>query len=360
MNAFSSRYQAVSNAEGMLHAFFDPDNAHVRSFKECYIAITGDRKCTGRVEDIDAARFGEMTGFREALTTDALANVLSSAIRRRMIADYQNRFSRWAVWRKIASIARDVTDFRTQERTRWGGYGDLPEVSQGSSYPALTPPTDDVATYSVQKRGGTEDITLEAIRADNSELIRSIPKKLADTAHRTASKFVLDLIRTNPVIYDNLPLYHAQHQNSGSAPLSAVSLAAGINAMRAQREPGSGDRLDLQPRSLLVPFDGEETAFNLFRRTTNQDKTFIQSRKIEIVPIWYWTDPNDWALVADPAEAPVIELAFLDGQEDPEVFVADNPSAGSLFSHDKLVFKIRHIYGGTVVDYRGIYKSTVP
>ena len=30
-----------------------------------------------------------------------------------------------------------------------------------------------------------------------------------------------------------------------------------------------------------------------------------------------------------------------------------------MFSHDKLTWKIRHIYGGNVLDYRGLYGAIV-
>jgi hypothetical protein len=46
---------------------------------------------------------------------------------------------------------------------------------------------------------------------------------------------------------------------------------------------------------------------------------------------------------------PVLEVGFLDGQEEPELFVQDQPNGGSMFSNDKLTYKIRHIYGGTVL-----------
>ena len=37
----------------------------------------------------------------------------------------------------------------------------------------------------------------------------------------------------------------------------------------------------------------------------------------------------------------------------------DNPTSGSMFTHDKLTWKIRHIYGGNVLDYRGMYGAIV-
>jgi hypothetical protein len=53
----------------------------------------------------------------------------------------------------------------------------------------------------------------------------------------------------------------------------------------------------------------------------------------------------------------MIELGFYQGRQDPELFVQNDPTVGSVFTADKLTWKIRHIYGGTVVDYRALYRG---
>jgi hypothetical protein len=78
-----------------------------------------------------------------------------------------------------------------------------------------------------------------------------------------------------------------------------------------------------------------------------------------VLAVWYWQDANDWAMAADSNDVESIEVGFLDGNEEPELFVNDSPNSGSMFSNDQLTWKIRHIYGGAVKDYRGLYKSVV-
>ena len=73
----------------------------------------------------------------------------------------------------------------------------------------------------------------------------------------------------------------------------------------------------------------------------------------------YWTDTNDWALSADKMDVASVEIGFLDGNQEPELFIQDNPTVGSMFSHDKLTYKIRHVYGGNVLDFRGLWKSVL-
>lgn len=346
-----SRFEKV---EQMFEAFFDPahkDHRHARSFKECYIQVTGDWRVSGRLDNCDQAL------LRESLNSASLANVLGDSIRRRMIADY-NTPSRYAVWRQAADIV-PVTDFRTNERTRIGGYGDLPAVAQGANYAALTSPTDEVATYGVSKRGGTEDLTWEMIVNDDVGVIRRIPINLSRAAQRTLAKFVLDFMKDNPTIYDALALFHATHNNLAAAALDGTSLAAARVAMLNQTELDSGDRLNIGPANLWVPTELEEAAADLFRRNTENDRTFIQSLSLNVIPVWYWTDTNDWVVTADNTDIPLIEMGFLNGNEEPELFVQDMPEVGSVFTADKVTYKIRHVYGGNVLDFRGFYKSVV-
>jgi len=351
-----TRFEKV---EQMLEAFFDvehDDHRHARSFKECYIAMTGDVRVTGRTRDCDQALMREAF-MREALDSTSFADALGDSITRRVLKDY-NRADQYSVWRLICNVV-SASDFRTQERTRIGGYGDLPAVAESGAYGALASPTDEKATYAVTKRGGTESVTLEMIKNDDVGAIRQIPTKLSRSAKRTVSKFVFDFIKDNPVIYDTLALYHATHNNLFTVALGDASFATHRLAMKNQTEMDSGDQLGIGPKYLLVPDDLEQTAFDMFRRDTNNDETFVQSLKPTVIPVWYWSDANDWATVADPNDIPFLEIAFLDGNEEPELFVQDNPSVGSMFSNDMVTYKIRHIYGGNVTDYRGSTKGVV-
>ena len=347
-----TRFEKVQQ---MLDAFFDPshkDHRHARSFKECYVAVTGDKRVTGQLRHCDESL------MREALSSGSWADVLGDSITRRMIADYRLAATPYGAWREVSSVV-PISDFRTQERTRFGGYGDLPAVAEDGAYTALTSPTDEKATYAVTKRGGTETISMEMIKNDDVGAIQRIPIKLSRAAQRTLGKFVLDFLRTNPVIYDGVALFHATHNNLSTAALASGSLSTARVSMVRQTEKDSGEEVGIGPRNLLVPAELEETGVDLFRRNTENDRNFVQSLSLNVLPVWYWTDTNDWVVTADVNDVPLIEVGFLDGQEEPEIFVQDSPTVGSMFSNDQLKYKIRHIYGGTVVDFRGAHKAVV-
>lgn len=331
----------------MLDAFFDPahkNHRQVRSFKECYIEMTGDRHVTGRLENADRTR------MTEALASSTWGEALGDSIARRMVAEYSA--APYPNIRQVATVT-SVFDFRTQRRARIGGYGDLAAVSEGADYQVATTPADEESTYAATKRGNLETVTLEAIKNDDVGSIRRIPTKLGRSAARTLGKFVFDFFRTNPTLYDSVAFFHSSHANTGTVALAAAELSVHRLLMLKQAEITSTDRLGIAPRYLLVPPDLEETAWNLFKRTTNNDATFQQGWLMTPISVWYWTDTNNWYTVADPADIPTIEIGFLDGREEPELFVQDMPNVGSMFTADKLTYKMRHVYGGAVIDYRG-------
>lgn len=345
---------------GMLDAFFDPahaDHRRTHSFREAYVEMTGDTRVTGMLRDCDRSRMAESFGLREAVNSDTFAAALGDAITRRMQTLYTAQVDLQS-WRRIASVV-PVNDFRTQERFQMGGYGNLPTVAERGNYAAINTPSDEKASYAITKRGGTESVTIESIRNDDVGALRRIPAELALAAANTLHEFVFDFIRANPAIYDGKTLFHADHGNLGTAALDATSFTAARLAMAKQVRAGSGKRLGIAPAILMVPFELQETAFNLFVRGQNLDKTFVQTINPEVLPVSYWSDATDWALSADPQRCPTIEIGFLDGREEPELFVQDTPTVGSMFANDTLTYKIRHVYGGAVMDYRGLYKSVV-
>ena len=334
----------------MLDDFFERKN---HSFKAAYVHITGDEKVTGRIEAAQR--------LKASLTTASFDAILGDSITRKMVKEYAA--AGLDDWRKIVEVV-PVSDFRTQRRVRFGGYGNLPTVAQSGPYSALTSPTDEEATYSPTKRGGTEDLTLEMIKNDDVGAIRRIPQRLGRAAARTLHEFVFDFLATNPTIYDATALFTAGHGNLGSAALDATSLAARRRAMLKQAEMDSAKRLGIPPKYIITPVDLDKTAYDLIIPPNDGSYTptapdYMKKWALEMIVVAYWTDTNNWYLSANPADIPTIEVGFMDGNETPELFVQDLPNVGSMFNNDKLTYKIRHIYGGGVVDFRGLDGSIV-
>lgn len=357
-----------------LDAFFQSDNgasvdgiAPYRGFQEAYIDITGDRDLTGRLSE--ARGLSRFARLKEGMTTASWGEILGDSIHRSLLADYRTP-SQYDAWRSIVSDVTSPRDFRTNRRMRLAGYGDLTAVAEAQPYPAVTSPTDEEATYSVSKRGGIETITMEMIANDDVGAIRRIPRNLSLAAKRTLYKSVFDPLRTNAAIYDTLALAEATtHNNISTTALSQAEIVAARIKMAEQTGYGATDVLDLSPKILIVPAELEEIGWRLtnipMHGNTNRDATepsFTRSRVglDTLIVLPYWADNNNWWLVANPREIPTIEVGFYQGRQEPELFVADNPTVGSMFTADKIDYKIRFIWGVAVLDFRGFYGGIVP
>jgi hypothetical protein len=301
---------------------------------------------------------------RESVDTATFGQILGDALHRRMVAEYG--LPSLQTWREIVSSIVPRNDFRTNRVTRMGGYGTLPDVSQSAPYQPLTTPGDEEATYAIGKKGGLEDLTMESIANDDLGALQRIPRALGRAAVQTLYRFVWDLLRTNAAIYDAVALFHANHANTDAASaLSQSTLSVGRRKMRQQTAYGDASEvLSIVPKYLVVPSALEEIAFQLCTSAVaipgtpagpTDTPNIHQGTKPIVVD--YFSDDNDWFLVGDPAMVPTIELGFYQGKQDPELFVQDDPRVGSVFTADKITWKIRHIYSGTVLDYRGFYRG---
>lgn len=360
-----------------LDAFFAGDHAKgYRSFKEAFLDITGfdprrifalDGEDFNRIvlrESIGPVPYDSSRGT-ESVTTTTWSEILGDAVTRRMIAEYS--LAQLSSWRRLVSSTPPINDFRTQRIDRMGGYGTLPTVAEGAPYQPLTTPPDEEATYKLDKRGGTEDMTIETIANDDVRAIQRIPAKLGRAAAWTLYRFVWDFLRTNPTLtYDSVALFAAGHGNTDNpAALSQSTLSVGRRKMRQQSAYGdTTEILSIVPKFLVVPAALEELAFQLTTSAVaipatpaGPSNTPNLHQGMEPIVLDYLTDTDDWFLAADPALAPTIEVGFYQGRQDPELFVQNDPTVGSVFTADKVTWKIRHIYSGTVLEHRSFYRG---
>jgi len=135
--------------------------------------------------------------------------------------------------------------------------------------------------------------------------------------------------------------------------------------MMKQADLTTSKRLGVTPSNLLVPIDLANTAFDLVKSASTfpggstDDYEWIRRFALNLVVVRHWTNTTDWVLTADPFEFPVIEVGFVGGMEEPELFVQDNASFGSMFDADKLTYKLKHAYGATVLRHEGVDGNNV-
>jgi len=254
-----------------------------------------------------------------------------------------------------------IRDFKQQSRVRFGAFGSLPIVAEDTAYSAVTL-TDSAATYVPQKRGNLVTVSREVIINDDLMAVKQIPTKLAVAAAYTLAEFVYAFLSTNPNIYDGSALFTtgAPHTNLGTGALSTANMQLGITAMREQANY-AGKRIGLRPRFLVVPPELEWQSMVVTKSagvpgSPNNDINPMLGYVTPVVSPQL-TSATQWFLIGDPREIDTIEIGFVGGQVNPALFIQDQPLFGLNFTQDVITYKIRHEYGGAVVDYRGLYRG---
>lgn len=66
------------------------------------------------------------------------------------------------------------------------------------------------------------------------------------------------------------------------------------------------------------------------------------------------TDTTDWYYGTKQENAPFLEIGFLDGIENPQIFLANQPTIGTQFTMDELQYKVKMVFAGAIIDFRGV------
>jgi cation transport regulator ChaB len=320
------------------------------------------------VETLDGSTGRDRKRLTESLVTTDWTDIFGDTMNRALLDAYHA--NPWTDWRKVVRM-KPLSDFRTQHSIRMGGFGNLATVGEGVNYPAVTSPGDEEHEWTPAKRGGTEDLTREMILADDVMAIGRIPTGLAYAAARTVYEFVFDqlTIAGQPTMdYDSTALFatsRTYNDNLGTTALAAAEVAVVWLAMQQFVDMTSLKREAISPKYLCVPVNLAATAFGIvkplseFAPGETTDTAFVRTMGLETIVVAHWTNAKDHVYVADPALVPGFLFGFVNGVEDPQLFVQDNQNFGSMFDRDAITYKIRHEYGGSPVDHRAFYAEDV-
>lgn len=126
------------------------------------------------------------------------------------------------------------------------------------------------------------------------------------------------------------------------------------------------DDLELEVGTIWVPNELETEALMIKNseyvpgRTTRERNPYQNKFEVEVLTRRESRgDVNNWFMTAKKGQIEMIELGFLGSKETPELFMQDAPGVGLVFTRDVIRYKVRHEYGGTVVDYRGFQSNIV-
>lgn len=347
------------------------DVAPLESLRSAYTRLTGDADVRG-IPSPQAIKQGaaimDMLRLPAAYSSASFSFVLGNSLYRRLVQEYKAvDYNEGA----LISYKRNAKDFKTMESINIGYFGDLPDIDpESGDYEEITMATDEEITYAVNQKGIILTVTRRVVINDDLKSVVVLITRLGRSARRTYARRGWAKINSNATFKgDSKAVFHADHANLGSVALTndATGIATLTNrlvAMFDQTERDSGEKLCLEPKYAWVPRAVLETAKALnspwpIAGTVNPHAGRFGSNHERILVNKLATDTNDWGLIADPGDVELLEVAFLNGREEPELFVADNPLTGQMFIADKIQYKQRHEYEWEIADYRGLDKSVV-
>ena len=342
-----------------------------RGIRDFYAHVTGDVDVTGKVPS------GRVS---EAVLSTTWGDILGNTLYRKMLATYAEQ----QYHENTISRAGRANDFRNREVVILGYFGNLATVAENAPYVAITDPGDEKVTYAVSKRGNLFEVTLEAVKNDDMRVVSESVSRLGRAARRTLAAFVWGLWNGAGAVYDvdTVAWFNAAHTNTGTLALTAdITGAREVFAKYVQlaqmTEQGSLVALGFPPKSSLwldVPLALASTAHELVTAPTFGPNVVnpifglfgdpvsdspIGALRVNANPLF--TDATDWGIHVNPNTGgrDSIQIDYLDGNETPEFFMADMPTQGTLFTHDRLQWKVRFVFGGDITDVRGAAKNIV-
>jgi hypothetical protein len=305
--------------------------------------------------------------FRETLGIDQFDAVTLDASNNHLLAGYGSIRDDW---RQIAGVVA-AQDFKQRNATRVTELADLPVVPEKSEYvEGLI--SDERIPYAVRKRGNIIRISLEAMAGDAIGALRNETARYGRAAKRTLNELVLGASFDDNPLYavDSVALFNAAHNNllAAASPLNFANLQRAIAALNNQTE--GGVKLQLTAWTLLVNPVLLADAANLVASTNivgTGDAAGIRGNMNPFVAAlpggvyasqWLDSEANDldWYVVANPAELPVVEVAFFEGREEPDIIKAP-PNSGDEFTYDAMAWKIRFGIGAAPVEFRAAVKG---
>ena len=260
-------------------------------------------------------------------------------------------------WKRFCATGT-VSDFRAHNRYRVGSLANLQSVGELGEFKNSPIPDGEKSSITAGTKGNIINLSRQAVINDDLGAFVGLASSLGWAAARTIEADVYALLALNgglgPTMADTYPLFDANHGNIAATGVLSSSLIDDMRVkMASQKGVGNVDFLALTPSGLLVPLASGSTARVINNAeydpdTSNklQKPNAVRGLFKEVIDTPRLTGTRIYAF-ADATEAPVIEVAFLDGQQEPYLELQNG------FDVDGGRYKVRLDYGIAAIDYRG-------
>lgn len=275
-------------------------------------------------------------------------SILRDAVNKTLSSVYREAPRTWDLWCSRST----VSDFKDNRLLSLDAARDLEPISRSGEVKA-TPISDSGVSRRLAEYGHVLPITRRAIINDDLQAFDRLPTLQARAARRLEDQLAYGAINT-PSVFNS---------SNGNLLDGADAGLPGVATMDkvAQRlfDAQDGDAvLGLRPRFALVPVGiaGPTERFFLSKYDPASAETQrlpnIYAGVVEPIITPFLADSMGfaWYVAVDPQQFETVELAFLDGEDEPQI--ADQID----FDTEALKLKVRHAVAATVLDHRGMIR----
>jgi HK97 family phage prohead protease len=307
-----------------------------------------------RINNVDVAGLDKMSMVGRAFNaTDDFPLILGNTAHKSLMIGYNETEETFHLWTKKGNLS----DFKVWSRNTLSAFESLTIVPEGGEYSHASfsefGEQIQLATY-----GKMFAITRQAIINDDLNAFADVPRAMGRAAIRTVADLPYAVLTNNAAMSDAVALFHASHSNldsGGGAVLSEAVFGAMRNAMILQTDPSTNAKIGVRPRFVLGPVDKEDSHKKLLRSATDISQAnpevinVIQGQATVISDHRLDTDSvTRYYTVADPSSIETIEVAYLDGNDQP---VLEQQGGWNI---DGVEFKVRIDAAAKAMDWRGM------
>jgi len=300
---------------------------------------------------------GRALTMRSAIghSTSDFPSILANVANKSMLRGYNEAEETWNLWCRTGNLS----DFKAATRFSLSAFEDLDQVREGGEYKYGTF-SDRGETIQLATYGKIFPITRQAIINDDMQAFTRIPANMGRAAARVPGDLAYAVLTTNPTMADGTVLFHADHSNLGtSGVISATTVSEARQLMAKQTDvSGAANGLNIRLGVLIVPVALEDTALVLRdseydpASTTNSRAPNPVRRTFEVA-----ADPRldadsvaQWYAAAGSAYD-TVEVAFLDGNQDPRI------EEQSGWTVDGVEYKVALDCAAAAMDHRTLVRN---
>ena len=292
-----------------------------------------------------------------AHSTSDFVNILANVAHKNALVGWTEAPETWSVWTRIGSLS----DFKTADRSGLGEFPDLDLIKENGEYRFATM-SDRKEQIQLATYGKGFSISRQAIINDDLNEFSTVPRKMGRAASRKIGDVCYAVLTSNPTLnQDSTTLFHSSHSNLGTAGAPSVTTYNEMFKLMGLQKDNDDHAtgLNIQPAFVLGPlalrasinelndnqYDPAATAGTLKKNPYNGLMQPVFDARLDA------DSSTAWYGLADPYLNDTIEVAFLDGEQEPYIEQEQG------FDTDGVKMKVRIDAVAGALGYQGAFKN---